>query len=255
MRQLRRCLPWLSALGVACLYLLVSPNARASDPVRSSTKPSPPRSRVVDPADDSESLVERAAAALVDGRQDLAAALLEQHVEEHPEAILVRAQLAELLFRMERFPQARHYFETFIALAQIKGDLAFRYLIHSHSRLVDIALAQKQAFDEHLHRGIGLFMLAERRAMETDQAEGPSATSLLARAVDELQSARQRRPREARVHWYLHRVYHRLGQPSSARSALQLADQCALQSRLTPQERLELALALLPTRCLEPLAR
>lgn len=211
------------------------------------TKPLP-RTRVVDPAEDSVSLVERAAAALVNGQQGEAAALLEQHVEEHPEAILVRAQLAELLFRMERLQQARLHFELFIASAQPSGVSAFRYLIHSHSRLVEIATREHQSFDEHINRGIGLFILAGRRATEANQGGDHSVASLLARAVDEFQSARQERPTDARVHWYLHCSWMQLGQVTLARQALQQADRYAILSRLTPHERLQLSVAQLPTQ-------
>lgn len=218
------------------LVCLVRPGAEESAP--SSGLPAAP----------SDDAVVRAAAALEAGQLELAAALLEQVVNSHPEQILIRAQYAELLYRLGKNFDAKLHFEMFIALAQEHGDVAFRYLLHSHSRLVALAEADHNAYAEHLHRGLGLYLLACRRAAE-DQA-APSTGSLtpaalLCRAAAELQQARAERPDEARPHLYLYAVWSRLGQPAAAAAALRQADQLAALSFLTPRERRQLLEAML----------
>jgi hypothetical protein len=153
--------------------------------------------------------------------------------------------LGELLFRLHKAKEARSHFEQFIASAQEQGDKVFRYLIHCHSRMVEIAEERNDDYEEHLHRGIGLYLLACRRATEPDPDGEYSVSSILCRAAGELQEARKEQPDQARPHYYLYHVWSRLGQNAAAARSLTAADQRALLSNLTPHERQELQVAAL----------
>ena len=174
------------------------------------------------------------------GDADRAITHFEKFLLSHPRHLTARVELAELLFEKEDWDRSRLHFELFVVLAQEYGRLAVRPLVHAHSRLVEIAEAQGDAYAEHLNRGIGLFYLACRRAEEPDPEGENSADSLLCRAVLELQEARIEKPDQARVHWYLYQAWSRLGQRAAATRALVAADQLAMLSRLTPTERREL---------------
>jgi hypothetical protein len=186
-----------------------------------------------------------AATFLQEGEEAAAATHLERYVEERPRHLLARAQLGELLFRREQFDKSRFHFELFVTLAQEQRDELFRTVIHSHSRLVEIGEIQDDPYQEHLHRGIGLFLLACRRATEADPDGEYSADSLFCRAAAELQEARDDQPDEARPYLYLYQVWTRLGQHAAAARSLAAADARALLSRLTPLERQDLQTACL----------
>jgi predicted Zn-dependent protease len=187
----------------------------------------------------------RAVALLEKGQDAAALPHLERYVADRPDQLIARANLGELLFRQKKLSESRLQFELFVALAQEQGDAAFRYLIHSHSRLVEIAEEQAEVFEEHLNRGIGLYLLACKRATEPDPNGDCSVDSLLCRAAEELHDARSEQPQEARTHFYLYQIYSRLGQQSAAREALTAADAYTLLSRLTPLERRQLQTACL----------
>ncbi len=181
-----------------------------------------------------------ATALLEQGNDAEAAAHLERYVTQRPEHLAARAQLGELLFRQGKLEDSRVQLEMFIAMAQEHGEAASRYLVHCHSRLVEIASAQKDQYEEHLNRGIGLYLLACRRGKEPDPDGEFSVGSLLCRSAMELQHAREDDDEQARPHFYLSQVWTRLGQPGAARRALAAADGSACLTRLTPAERREL---------------
>lgn len=186
------------------------------------------------------------AALLLSQGQDLKAAEeLARYVARRPEHLIARAQLGELLFRQKKIDASRLHFELFVAAAQEHGEEAFNYLIHCHSRLVEIAETQDDAYQEHLNRGIGLYLLACRRAAEPDPNGECSAGSLFCRAASEFQEARREQPGESRPELYLYHVWSHLGQRAAARRALHTADTHALFTRLTPKERRELHVACL----------
>ena len=73
---------------------------------------------------------------------------------------------------------------------QDRGDEALSAMIHCHSRLMEIAEAEEDDYAAHLHRGIGLFLLArERTALAVPEGELP-AEGLLCKAAGELNMAR-----------------------------------------------------------------
>ncbi|HJT78944.1 MAG TPA: tetratricopeptide repeat protein [Gemmataceae bacterium] len=165
-----------------------------------------------------------------------------QYLEANPAHLVVRAHYAELLLRLDRAEQARAEFERCAADAQEQGGDQARQLIHCHSRLMELAEAAEDGYAEHLHRGIGLFLLAcdRGRGGTTDDA---TAEGLLCRAAAELTLARAERPDEARPCWYLYEVWSRLAQRRAALRCLHDAAEAAPFSYLTPAEQIRLALA------------
>src|SRR5947209_15947306 len=126
-----------------------------------------------------------------------------------------RAQLAELLWRRDQLSDARAQFEQVLAHA---GPADAGRLLHCHSRLMAIAARSGDAYGEHLHRGVALWLLATRPGGDAAEAEG-----LLCKAAGELTLAARERPDEARPQWYLWRVGVRLGQADAAAAGLRRA--------------------------------
>jgi tetratricopeptide (TPR) repeat protein len=187
-----------------------------------------------------------AAACLEKGNQAGAAPHLAEYVAAFPDHFVVRAHYAELLMRLNRHREAREQFEHFVADVQDVPALASRHLIHCHSRLMEIAEAEGNEYNEHLNRGIGLFLLACERVCLTDLDEKElGAESLLCRAAGELTLARMERPDEARPCWYLYSVWSRLAQRQPAVRYLRRADAAAPFSYLTPAEKRNLQTAFL----------
>ena len=108
---------------------------------------------------------------------------------------------------------------------------------------MEIAEKEDDDYAAHLHRGIGLYLLAGQRELLPDDDDGMSAESLLCKAAGELTLARRERPEEARPYWYLFAVWSHLAQRQPAARWLRAADSAAAFSYLTPAERRGLQLA------------
>ncbi len=183
-----------------------------------------------------------AAAFLARGEDERAAPFLERYVKAQPDHLVVRAHYAELLLRLKRPDEARAEFERFIADAQDDEALARQHLVHCHSRLMEIAEGADDDYGEHLHRGIGLYLLACQSAdLEADGRLSVEGT--LFKAIAELTLARLARPEEARPCWYLYAAWSRLAQQQPAARWLRTAEAAAPLSDLTPSERRRLQLA------------
>jgi len=182
-----------------------------------------------------------APAYLEENNADNACAHLAQYVDANPDQLPIRARYAELLLRSRRLSEARAQFEQLVCDSQAQGGTPD--LIHSHSRLMEIAEESEDAYNEHLHRGIGLFLLARKRATLPDPEEDLPAEGLLCKAAAELTLAKQQRPEEARPPWYLYEVWSRLGQRQPALCRLWEADAAAPFTFMTPTERCALHLA------------
>lgn len=195
-----------------------------------------------------------AAAWLEQGAPERAAPHLGRYLTARPEQWLIRAHYAELLVRIDRYAEARSELERFIAEAQQHGPAAQAQLIHSHSRLMEIARLSDDAYQEHLHRGIGLYLLAKERQQIDDSTDELPAEGLFCKAAGELTLARLERPDQARPCWYLYEVWSRLGQDQPARRWLHAADAEAPFTYLTPCEQRNLHLACREVSQ-EPLAR
>ncbi len=184
-----------------------------------------------------------AAAALEKGQEADAAQFLADYLRRQPDHTLVRLHYADLLVKIGRPRDACGQFHQFIADAQPRPELAAEHLIHCHSQLMEIAAAGEDDYGEHLHRGIGLYLLAKQRAELPESAGGISAEGLLCKAAGELTLAYRNRPDEARPCWYLSAVWTELAQPRPAARWLHSADAAAPFSYLTPSERDALRLA------------
>src|SRR5262249_30873441 len=114
---------------------------------------------------------------------------------------------------------------------------------HCHSRLMEIAEQSEDEYNEHLHRGIGLFLLARERSTLPEPEGELCAEGLFCRAAAELTLAQAQRPREARPCWYLYQVWSRLGQSPPALCRLREAESAAPFTSLTPPEQQGLHLA------------
>ncbi|HKB06482.1 MAG TPA: tetratricopeptide repeat protein [Gemmataceae bacterium] len=174
------------------------------------------------------------------GDESAAVRHLEKHVGEHPDQVVFRAQLADLLSRLDRLPEAQAHYEAAAACAQDGPPVARKGLVRYHTRLMEIARQRGDAYAEHLHQGIGLYVVAGRLG---DAADAGDVERLLCKAATALKEAQDLRPGDARPAWYLYRVWSQLDQPRPAEKALRMAAANAPFSRLTPTEARDLALA------------
>lgn len=184
-----------------------------------------------------------AAAYLEKGNETVACAHLGRYVATHPEHLVVRAHYAELLLHQRHVEEARAEFERFEAEAQDQGQTVTAPMIHCQSRLTKIAVAEDDEYAEHLHRGIGFYLLAREIAALPEDERELSVESLLCKAARELTLSHLERPEEARPCWYLHLVWTGLAQRQPAAAWLRQADEAAPFSRLTPAEQRGLRLA------------
>jgi thioredoxin-like negative regulator of GroEL len=196
------------------------------------------------PPIDTDDSLQQAASCVERGDEAGAVPHMLHHVQAHPDQIMIRAYLAELLLRIKRLPEAQRHFERFIADAQEATGPANKHLIHCHTRLMEIAQDREDAYAEHLHRGIGLLLLARQKGVLA-QADDPALTQkLLCKAATELTEAHTLRPGEARPCVYLFELWTALDQPLPASKALRQARAVApFSTPLTPAEQRVLALA------------
>jgi tetratricopeptide (TPR) repeat protein len=191
----------------------------------------------------SRSHLSLAAAYVGEGNDPEAAEHLGAYVRAEPGHVTARRHYAELLLRLGRYTEGRAQLERFVADCQEQEDLAEEHLVGGHSRLMEAAETQEDEYGEHLHRGIGLFLLACRRAAGGEAPDGLPAEALLFKAAGELTLAHMERPGEARPCWYLHGVWEKLGQRQPAARWLRAARDAAVPGGLTPAEEAELRLA------------
>jgi tetratricopeptide (TPR) repeat protein len=184
-----------------------------------------------------------AAAHLALGQDKEALPHLAAYLQARPDHHLIRAHYADLLARLGLAAEASRQLERFVADVQPIARLADRHLIASHTRLMEIAQSRRDEYNEHLHRGIGLYLLAGKRA---ELGDGPSlrvAEELLCKAAAELTLARLAAPGRGRPCWYLHQVWARLAQRQPALRWLRAAEGAGPLSDLTPAETRDLELA------------
>jgi tetratricopeptide (TPR) repeat protein len=172
----------------------------------------------------------------------LAAAFLEKG-ETHPDHRNARFYHAELLMKLGRHAAARGEFETVIAREQAEIDPDLKHLVYCHTRLREAGDALGDDYLVHLHRGIGMLLLARRCAALGNEVAGPSSEAMMFKAIAALKRARTLRSDEARPCWYLHVAWQQLGQDAPARRWLAEAQRRAPLTELTPAERRDLMLA------------
>jgi tetratricopeptide (TPR) repeat protein len=184
-----------------------------------------------------------AAAHMEAGDEQAACRHLDAYVQAHPEHTLMRSHYAELLLRLHRAREARRQFERFCADALEKPGEFSRHLVHTHTRLMEIARAEEDEYGQRLHRGLGLYWLARSRAAVEAGPEELPAEGLLHKATAELHAAWRMRPGEARPSWYLYAVWSTLGQRQAALAWLRRAREAAPFSDLSAAEQRALVLA------------
>ena len=197
----------------------------------------PPDEPITAKPTDAGDALTRAAECLDRGDDTGAVPHLRAYVKAHPDAVMVRAHLAELLFRAGKHAEARGQFERSVADAQLGSGPARGHLVHCHTRLMAIAEATDDAFHEHLHRGIGLVLLVNRWDADPDRQDEVVAEQTLAKAVAALRAARDERPADPRANLYLGEALDRLGQASAARAAYRAARAGLPDPEVTPAER------------------
>lgn len=184
-----------------------------------------------------------AASQLEKGDEAGACAHLALYLASHPEHTVVRVHFAELLLRQNHRDAAREQFERFESESQEQAGVSIGQRIRCESRLATMAEAREDEYEEHLHRGIGLYLLASERMGQPEDARELRVEALLFKAASELSRARSLSPQEARPNWYLHEVWSRLGQRHAALRRLRAAEAAADFTYLTPTEHRDLLLA------------
>lgn len=202
----------------ACGLLLAGCASTPEERLPSALEPEVLIARAAPPADEVDHLA-RAAACVDRGDEPAAVPHLVAHLNGRPDAVMIRAYLAELLIRTGKPADARREFEQFVRQASGLSGEAGRHLVHAHTRLMEIAAEANDPFGEHLHRGIALVLMVRRWEAEPRADSGELTEATLVKAGRELRQAERRKPTDPRANVYLAEVYGRLGQPTPARTA------------------------------------
>jgi predicted Zn-dependent protease len=168
------------------------------------------------------------------GDQPAAAAHLDAYVRAHPDQLMFRAHLAELLLRLGRPTDARAQFEQFVADAQAATGPPREHLVHCHTRLMEIGQRADDRFAELFHRGVGLVLLAK-------DADGEVGEEIVCRAIAALTAAKELRPADPRVCLYLADAHDRAGNRRAADVCRAAARNRSTPGSLTPCEQRSLA--------------
>lgn len=182
-----------------------------------------------------------AAEAMRTGQSQAAADHLRRHVRENPDQIMIRAYLAELYQKQHADRDAEYHFTRFIESAQGGNPSVRDHTIHCHTRLMELAIGRGDDYQEHLQRGIGLYLLARKASLKSATVETEVVESMYGRAVAELTAATERDAADARGWWYLSRVWEELRQPQAVRRCLARARAGVGGSTMTASEKAALA--------------
>ena len=188
------------------------------------------------PPDDADHLA-GAAAAVDRGDEAAAAAHLRQHLDARPDAVMIRAYLAELLVHTGDATGAEREFERFVREAGGRNGAAGDHLPHAHTRLMELAEASGDKFGEQFHRGVGLVLVVRKWSREPAADDGGLTESTLAKAGRALREAERLRPGDPRPAVYLAEVYGRLGQAGAARAAAKRAEGRLPDAAVSEDER------------------
>ncbi len=183
-----------------------------------------------------------AAECLERGDKPAAATHLDAYVRLHPEQIMFRAHLAELLLKLDRLPDSRRHFEQFIAAAQEATGSPRSHVVHCHTRLMEIGQREEDAFAEEFHRGVGLLLLVKELQAAGVSDEG-MMEEVLCKALAALKAAEELRPNDPRVQFYLAEAFDRTENRRAADLALVAARKHAFPGALTPQETRRLSMS------------
>jgi tetratricopeptide (TPR) repeat protein len=184
-----------------------------------------------------------AAAHLALGQQQESLPYLAAYLKARPHHFLIRWHYAEVLMNADRPGEALDQLDRFVEAAQDHPRIADEHLVACHTRMMELAERQGDDYREHLHRGIGLYLLAQKRSELGDAKSRRLAEELLCKAAAELTLARMRSPTQARPCWYLYGVWTSLAQRQPAMRWLRTAEKYGPMNDLTPAEQRELYLA------------
>jgi hypothetical protein len=160
-----------------------------------------------EPADDPLMLFSES---LKSGDKKAAANHLETYVRRHPDQVMFQLQLAELLVQTKCDNRARGHYEQFVASAQTSAEPVRRYLVHAHTRLMEIAQRTDDSFAELFHRGVGLLILVREQDRNPDRDDA-FCEEMLCKALRILNEAKEQRPGDPRVRIYLAEIQERMG--------------------------------------------
>jgi tetratricopeptide (TPR) repeat protein len=208
--------------------------------------PSPPPVAELQPAEKVElakSHLRLASECLGNGDQEQACKHLARYVSLHPDQRTGRLFYSEVLLKLNRIDDARRQYEQTAALLLDEPELDCQALSHVHRQLMHIAEDRDDLRTAHVHRGIGLYWLAQERSRLEDPDGDFSVEGIVCRAVAELSRARSMDPHDARTHWYLHCCWQMLGQTPQAKARLLDAERCMHFSPLSAPEQRSLVLA------------
>ena len=177
-----------------------------------------------------------AAECLGRGDQPAAATHLAAYVRAHPDQIMFRAHLAELLLKLDRDAEAKAQFERFVADAQDATGPPRGHLVHCHTRLMELGRRADDRLAELFHRGVGLLLLV-------NDADGDHREEILCQALKALTEAKELRPTDPRVHFYLAEAHDRAGNRRGAAVERATARNLSAPGALTPSESRRLAVA------------
>ena len=236
-----------SALVTPALSAKVGEEPVASPPRPAASPPSTSTGKEQEalgpPPESEDDPLTLAAESLGRGDQATAAIHLETYVRQHPDQLMFRAQLAELLLRLDRLAESKAQFERFILAAQEATGPPKAHLTHCHTRLMEIAQRSDDAFAEAFHRGVGLLLLVNGPDRVAASREDELQEEILCQAILALVEAKNLRPTDPRTHFYLGEAYACGGNRRAANVALATARNLATPGRLTPTEQLQLGLA------------
>jgi predicted Zn-dependent protease len=182
-----------------------------------------------------------AAECLERGDRAGAAVHLEAHVRLHPDQLMFRAQLAELLLRLGRDRDAKAHYERFAADAQAATGAPRTHLVTAHTRLMEIAQRADDRFAEVFHRGVGLLLLVKAQDKLPDR-DADFAEEMLCKAIKALAEAKELKPADPRVRVYLAEAYDRSGNRRAADAERAAIGNGFVLGELTPTERKQVML-------------
>jgi len=202
-----------------------------------------------------------AAAHLQAENQPKAAEHLRRYLDLEPGHWQIRQQLADLLSRLGHRALARRELELMLASARSAATTDAKnpsdpepvnHLIHGHGRLMELAEDEGNLPQYHLHRGMGLYYLAQSIqdpatgqpvSKTADAGFLPDRQDLLLKVVRELLEAQRLSPADTRSAWYLSKAWRELGQTTQADFWMQKVAMAHVPGDLTPQEERELAVS------------
>jgi tetratricopeptide (TPR) repeat protein len=236
---LMRLMPWLACLIFAGCQSY-GPRELAALPTASSglARFLPKAIRL--PTNSDDPLLPQASQALERGDHAQACELLRSYAERHPESKHARAFYAEVLAKLGKGAEASVEFEKAIARLQAEKTIDLALIVHCHGRLIDLADEDADEFHVHLHRGLGLYWLAQQKRHGDEPPDAPTTESILCKAALELTTAHAIVPGESRPTWYLYLIWRQLGQTAAAQRWLRETQITSPYSYLTPHEQSDL---------------